>query len=288
MYGTGQHYFTASNLEVPLSVEDDEHLREEEEAGLCPRSLLQDKVILQYVYDTAEETFYVLVERKKRLPSYNSDRVTLVKASGTSLENLKEALSSISLERLGNRAPTLDDLIEEGLGHIERHAEEIGFDFRKSLDRMDKKMSRHPRIPAPPVIKGERGLLNRSAVAAEKCLVEHGEEMEILVTFSEKNFILGTALPGLKGANRVIATRNPAYSLFPACHFVKEFVKEEMIGPQTHFEDMPERLQTEVGTRLFTLEESDLQPMKKLLRHFSNNADLSNTIVSFKTPLHYG
>ena len=125
----------------------------------------------------------------------------------------------------------------------------------------------------------------REGAGLEECMSMLGADYEKNSSLATRiglwevclHFLLGTALPGLKGACRAAASRDPSYSMFPARFFVNvnDIVEEGNIGPLTHIEHMPERMQTEIGTRLFTLEEEDLQPMKKLLRRYSNNADLN-------------
>ena len=60
--------------------------------------------------------------------------------------------------------------------------------------------------------------------------------------------VLGTALPGLKGANRIV-TSQMSYFMKDAS-FVDDPVSAENIKPDTHIENMPEDLQRELGYRL--------------------------------------
>jgi len=87
--------------------------------------------------------------------------------------------------------------------------------------------------------------------------------------------LLGVALPGLKGANRVVASRLPAYRFSLDDLLLSDEVKEEKIGRDTPIEKMPQQLQQEIGSRLFTLEEGDLQPMRKIRARFPNNTDIN-------------
>ena len=89
------------------------------------------------------------------------------------------------------------------------------------------------------------------------------------------HFLLGTSLPALKGANRMAVVRNPVYSICPASHFVEKPVSEEDIKKSTHIENMPERLQIEIASRLFTLEETDFLPLRKIQKRFPDNADIN-------------
>lgn len=85
--------------------------------------------------------------------------------------------------------------------------------------------------------------------------------------------VLGTALPGLKGANRIV-TSQMSYFMKDAS-FVDDPVSAENIKPDTHIENMPEDLQRELGSRLFTLETTDLEPIKDIVDQFPDNIDLN-------------
>ena len=85
--------------------------------------------------------------------------------------------------------------------------------------------------------------------------------------------VLGTALPGLKGANRIV-TSQMSYFMKDAS-FVDDPVSAENIKPDTHIENMPEDLQRELGSRLFTLETTDLEPIKDIVNQFPDNIDLN-------------
>ncbi len=88
------------------------------------------------------------------------------------------------------------------------------------------------------------------------------------------HFLAGTSLPSLKGEKPAIACRDSAYSLCPDAYFAGKTVSEGKIEKLTHVEDMPTSLQMEFGARLFTLEESDLPPLRKAQRRFDGNADI--------------
>ena len=101
------------------------------------------------------------------------------------------------------------------------------------------------------------------------------EEVHISLWEVCLHFLLGTALPALKGANRVIAVHDPRYSMCPSVRFTEETVDEDRIVKDTRIENMPERLQTELASRLFTLEEDDLAPMRKIQQRYANNIDIN-------------
>ena len=101
------------------------------------------------------------------------------------------------------------------------------------------------------------------------------EGIRMLLWEVSLHFLLGTAMPGLKGARKVIVPRNPAYSFSPAAYFVENPVAEDQIRTGTHIEDMPEKLQIELASRMFTLEESDLEQMKWVLSRYPDNIDLN-------------
>ena len=101
------------------------------------------------------------------------------------------------------------------------------------------------------------------------------EGIRMLLWEVSLHFLLGTAMPGLKGARKVIVPRNPAYSFSPAAYFVENPVAEDQIRTDTHIEDMPEKLQIELASRMFTLEESDLEQMKWVLSRYPDNVDLN-------------
>ena len=94
------------------------------------------------------------------------------------------------------------------------------------------------------------------------------------------HFLAGTSLPALKGEKPAAACRNPAYGMCPSAMFAQDAVREEDIGRLTHIENMPERIQLEIGARLFTLEESDLPSLRKLKRRFSDNADINYLLAT--------
>ena len=85
--------------------------------------------------------------------------------------------------------------------------------------------------------------------------------------------VLGTALPGLKGANRIVTSQMMYFMKDDS--FVDDPVKAENIKPDTHIEKMPENLQRELGSRLFTLETTDLEPIKGIVDLYPDNIDLN-------------
>ena len=88
--------------------------------------------------------------------------------------------------------------------------------------------------------------------------------------------ILGVPLPGLKGGILSQSYMDPKLTFSHLSAYAGEHtVKENEISKDTHIEHMPEKLQSEVGSRLFTLEESDLPYLRKIRRAHPDNPDLS-------------
>ena len=96
----------------------------------------------------------------------------------------------------------------------------------------------------------------------------------LMIWETSLHFFLGTPLPGLKGATRVIADQMPGYFVRDAV-WAMDAVKEDQIKKDTHIEDMPQAIQREIGSRLFTLEESDLAPLKMLQQKYAHNIDIN-------------
>lgn len=89
------------------------------------------------------------------------------------------------------------------------------------------------------------------------------------------HFMLGTVQPALKGASCLQANQNPMYGVAPAGNFLRDTpVEATAIKKGTHVERMPRALQIEIGSRLFTLEYSDLAPLRKICREYPDNYDL--------------
>ncbi|MBQ1490528.1 MAG: hypothetical protein IIZ39_01095, partial [Blautia sp.] len=88
------------------------------------------------------------------------------------------------------------------------------------------------------------------------------------------HFVAGTGLPGLKGACQAQADHDPRYLMAMASMFVENPVAESNIDQDTHIDVFPTKIQLQVGSILFTLEEEDLPTFRKIQRRFPDNIDL--------------
>lgn len=92
--------------------------------------------------------------------------------------------------------------------------------------------------------------------------------------------LMGTSLPGMKGANRLDAQRMPEYGMFLDSYLLENPEDEKELKNSTPVEKMPARLQMQIASLLFHIEEGDLDELREILKQAPSNADL-NYIVAY-------